>query len=190
MLVERRSFFKEWQKQQSGEQLTQLLRLVSAFLGTYLLAELVFSGAHLEAKMKVKERANSHCEGCGKKTTKKPAGKNGRSRGNLGPVIAHLNHTRNDEYDNLANLRSHCLYCETIYHASHVGRADRIGMKEESNKAAAMTWLTTIAKKVSQKEFLAFYAENQSVIDKLFVSMNRELSDFIHTNTGWKKLPN
>ncbi len=128
----------------------------------YLLYQLALGSASHEIRKKVKERANKICEGCGKNTKKL--------------TVAHMDHTRNGNYNDPNKLKAYCTSCEFRHHASFIGRANETGLSEDDNIATVNGLWQTILREYKREEIIKLYKQYNAEILFIYKKFGYDIS--------------
>ena len=102
----------------------------------------------------VKKRSRGVCEDCGKIINVKKS------------TAGHLNHTRNEHYNDAANLVNRCVYCEIVYHLKYAENPNTIGLSKKANDRTIYGHLCTL----DEKELSLL---SQDYIDSLILVFKR-----------------
>lgn len=134
--------------------ISTLTILTATVLAARVLSKIAFSAVDNAAvRTNVREKAQHACEGCGVENQK--------------TIISHINHARNEYYEDENNLRLYCSGCESIWHLDHIGRAMEIGLTEEKNRTAAFSSFKSLA-------IECLKASDPFRLGKVYYHMNRK----------------
>ncbi len=133
------------------------------FFNFYILSKIAFGSASRGVRKEVRERANAQCEGCGKNTKKL--------------TVAHMDHTRNTNYNNPIKLKAYCTACEFKHHASFIGRANETGLSEADNIATTNGLWQIILREYSREEIRKLYREYGTQIRLIYRKLGYKISD-------------
>lgn len=129
----------------------------------YILSKVAFGSASRGVRKEVRERANARCEGCGKNTKKL--------------TVAHMDHTRNQNYNDPKKLKAYCTTCEFKHHASFIGRAKETGLSEVDNIATVNGLWQTILREHNREEITKLYREYKTQIQLIHRTLGYRIPD-------------
>jgi hypothetical protein len=77
-------------------------------------------------RKKIKKDAEGSCQHCNEEV------------GYINLIASHIDHSKNEKYNEPANGIALCVACEAHYHGKHIGMAWKIGLSEVNNEDAAV----------------------------------------------------
>jgi hypothetical protein len=145
-------------------QVTTTLNKLFLLFQLYLLSKVILSSANKRVRKKVRNRAKNKCEGCEEIPGYKL-------------IVAHMNHTHDEHYNNIDRLKAYCIVCEFAHHVSHIGKAKEIGLIERNNFSTSNgLWREVL--RSHKNEVPQLYKKYKSQIDKLHEKFDYNISDF------------